>query len=59
MILLGIMILRLIGLIDMLGVRILRKTLAGNLDSMVSRLKMTRFLFGPLILVIYSLVFEL
>jgi len=37
----------------------LRKTLAGNLDNMVSRLKMTRFLFGPLILVIYSSVFEL
>jgi hypothetical protein len=53
------MILRLIGLIDMLGVRILRKTLAGNLDSMVLRLKITRFLFGPLILVTYSLVFEL
>jgi hypothetical protein len=59
MILLRIMILRLIGLIEMLGVRILRKTLAGNLDSMVLRLKITRFLFGPLILVTYSLVFEL
>jgi hypothetical protein len=35
-----------------------RKTLAGNLDSMVLRLKITRFLFGPLILVTYSLVFE-
>jgi hypothetical protein len=62
MILLWIMILRLIGLIDVLDVRILincEKTLSKNLDSKILRLKMMRFHFGPSILEIYNLVLEL
>ena len=56
------MIFILSGLINVLGVRILRnyqKNLVVNLDSIVLRLKVIKFQFNSLILEIYSLVLEL